>query len=78
MAESTQSEPAGATAESPPEEQRRRPAPHRARLPGFIAPSEDVGLGDVIKRATGAAGIRTCGGCEQRAQALNRWVVFTR
>ncbi|MBV8135839.1 MAG: hypothetical protein JO121_09460 [Deltaproteobacteria bacterium] len=51
--------------------------PFRVRLPGFIS-DEEVGLGDVIKRMTYAAGIRPCGGCEQRAAALNRWVVFTR
>jgi hypothetical protein len=53
------------------------PALYRVRLPGFIS-GEEVGLGDVVKRATYAAGIRPCGGCERRAAALNRWVVFTR
>ncbi len=50
--------------------------PRRVRLPGFIT-DEDIGLGDVIKRATSAVGIKPCGGCQQRAAALNRWVVFT-
>jgi hypothetical protein len=50
--------------------------PHRIRLPGFITEKE-VGLGDVIKRATAALGIRPCGGCESRAATLNRWFVFT-
>ena len=50
--------------------------PYRVRLPGFIS-DEDVGLGDVIKRATSAVGIRPCGSCEQRAAALNRWLTFT-
>jgi hypothetical protein len=50
--------------------------PYRMRLPGFIT-NEDVGLGDVIKRATSTAGIRPCGSCEQRATALNRWLTFT-
>jgi hypothetical protein len=54
----------------------RRPLPHRARLPGFVT-DEDVGLGDVIKRVTHAMGIKTCGGCQRRADALNRWLVFT-
>ena len=49
---------------------------HPIRLPGFIT-EEDIGLGDVIKLATTKAGIRPCGGCEQRAARLNRWVVFT-
>ena len=50
--------------------------PYRARLPGFIS-DEDIGLGDVIKRATSAIGIRPCGSCEQRAAALNRWLTFS-
>jgi hypothetical protein len=55
----------------------REHGPHRVRLPGFIT-DEDVGLGDVIKQATSYFGIKPCGGCEQRASALNRWMVFTR
>ena len=51
--------------------------PHRVRLPGFIT-DEEIGLGDVIKRATSYVGIQPCGGCERRAAALNRWMVFTR
>ena len=43
-----------------------RREPHRVRLPGFIT-DEDVGLGDVIKKATSIVGIRPCGGCAQRA-----------
>ena len=37
--------------------------PHRVRLPGFIS-DEEIGLGDVIKRATSYVGIKPCGGCE--------------
>ena len=51
--------------------------PYRVRLPGFIS-DEQVGLGDVVKRITYAAGIPPCGGCGRRAAALNRWMVFTR
>jgi hypothetical protein len=51
--------------------------PYRVRLPGFITEKE-VGLGDIIKHATSAVGIRPCAGCERRAAALNRWFVFTR
>jgi hypothetical protein len=51
--------------------------PHRVRLPGFIR-DEEIGLADAVKRVTYAMGIRPCGGCEQRAAALNRWMVFTR
>jgi hypothetical protein len=49
---------------------------HRVRLPGFIK-DEEIGLGDVIKRATYAVGIKPCSGCEKRAAALNRWMRFT-
>jgi len=50
--------------------------PYRVRMPGFVS-QEEVGLGDVIKRATSTAGIRPCGGCQRRAAALNRWFVFS-
>jgi hypothetical protein len=50
--------------------------PHEVRLPGFIL-DEDIGLGSFVKRFTTAFGIRPCGGCEQRTDALNRWLVFT-
>jgi hypothetical protein len=60
--------------ESPDKE---APAPHRVRLPGFVK-DEEIGLGDVITRATALAGIKPCGGCKQRAASLNRWMVFTR
>lgn len=49
---------------------------HRVRLPGFISDKE-VGLGDVLKRTTSYLGIRPCEGCNRRADALNRWMVFT-
>jgi hypothetical protein len=56
-----------------------RRGPHRVRLPGFLPPNtEEVGLGDVIARATRAAGIQPCGGCARRASRLNGWIVFTR
>lgn len=48
---------------------------YRVRLPGFVT-DDDVGLGDLIKRATSAVGIKPCGGCHRRAAALNRWMVF--
>jgi hypothetical protein len=50
--------------------------PHRVRLPGFIT-DDEIGLGDVIKRATSYLGKHPCGGCGRRADALNRWLVFT-
>jgi hypothetical protein len=63
--------PAGGT------DQQKEPQPRRVRLPGFVK-DEQIGLGDVIKRATYSLGIRPCGGCGQRAATLNRWMVFTR
>lgn len=50
--------------------------PHHVRLPGFIT-DEEIGLGDVIKRATSFVGIKPCGDCERRAATLNRWLTFT-
>ncbi len=50
--------------------------PHRVRLPGFIT-DEEIGLGDVIKHATFAVGIRPCDDCAKRAAMLNRWMVFS-
>jgi hypothetical protein len=49
--------------------------PHHVRLPGFVH-EEEVGLGEAIKRATYAMGIKPCTGCERRADALNRLLVF--
>lgn len=51
--------------------------PYRMRLPGFVR-DEEIGLGDAVKRVTYAMGVRPCGGCERRAAAMNRWMVFTR
>jgi hypothetical protein len=51
--------------------------PHRVRLPGFLI-KQEIGLGDVVKRATHTIGIKPCGGCEKRASALNRWMVLSR
>jgi hypothetical protein len=50
--------------------------PYRVRLPGFLA-DEDVGLGEVIKRATATVGVPPCGGCARRAAALDRWLRFS-
>jgi hypothetical protein len=53
-----------------------RAEPHRVRLPGFIS-DEPIGLGDVVKRATSAVGIKPCAPCAERAERLNSWLVFT-
>lgn len=50
---------------------------YKVRLPGFIT-DEEIGLGDAVKRVTYAMGVKPCGGCERRAAAMNRWMVFTR
>ena len=50
--------------------------PYRVRLPGFVS-ERDVGLGDVIKRATASVGIKACGGCARRAAMLNHRLVFS-
>jgi hypothetical protein len=49
--------------------------PHRVRLPGFVS-EEHIGLGDAITRAASYFGARSCGGCEGRRVALNRWMTF--
>ncbi len=49
--------------------------PHRLNIPGFL--KEEIGLGDVFKHATYTLGIKPCGGCQRRAAALNRWLVFS-
>ncbi|HEX3033848.1 MAG TPA: hypothetical protein VHT73_01785 [Thermodesulfobacteriota bacterium] len=59
-----------------PKVEKAERSPYRVRLPGFIT-DEEVGLGDVIKRATASVGIKPCGGCARRADMLNRWMVFS-
>ena len=49
----------------------------RPRLPAPMT-DEAEGIGDVIKRITSAVGITPCGGCQQRAQALNERFPFRR
>jgi hypothetical protein len=51
---------------------------HRVRMPGFIMNDEEIGLGDIVKRVTYTMGIKSCGRCERRAAAMNKWMVFTR
>lgn len=53
------------------------PRPMTVRLPGFLH-KEPIGLGDVVKRATSRLGIKACGGCQARGDALNRRVVIGR
>jgi hypothetical protein len=50
---------------------RARNGVFQIRLPRHVA-EDATGLGDVVKRVTHVVGIRPCGGCERRAEALNR------
>jgi hypothetical protein len=49
---------------------------YRVHLPGFVS-DEDIGLGDVVTRATSLFGIKPCEGCKRRSTALNRWMGFS-
>jgi hypothetical protein len=46
------------------------------KAPPAPPPAPMRGLGDAIARATTAVGIRPCGGCKKRQEALNRLVPF--
>ena len=46
----------------------------RLRFPHLL--KEEIGLGDVVKKATAAVGIKPCGACQQRAELLNNWMKF--
>lgn len=61
-------------AESPDDDDAGR-GPFRVRIPGFVG-DEDIGLGEAVQRVTYRLGVSSCGGCQQRRTALNRWVVF--
>jgi hypothetical protein len=58
-------------------DQAAKAGPLKVRLPGFVR-DEEIGLGDALRRVSYALGVRPCGGCERRATALNRRMVFTR
>ena len=49
--------------------------PYTVQLPGFLV-EEEIGLGTLVKRTTASLGIKPCGGCEKRAAALNKFIVF--
>jgi len=59
------------------DEAEKRPELPRFRLPGFVR-EEAIGLGDVVSRTAAAIGVRPCGGCARRAEALNRWMTIGR
>ncbi len=50
-------------------------AARRVTLPGFV--DEEIGLGDLIKRATETLGIKPCADCQKRAAVLNQWLRFS-
>lgn len=53
----------------------RAPARHALRIPLRGIPREGIGVGDLVRRATDALGIKPCRGCERRRETLNRWVI---
>lgn len=63
-------------ASAKPENNSQR-GPRVVSLPGFLI-EDDIGAGEMIKRATAAIGIKPCGGCGRRAAALDRRLIFTR
>ncbi|MFI1417943.1 hypothetical protein ACH4VX_08105 [Streptomyces sp. NPDC020731] len=68
---------AGEQAAGDPRGTRRHDRPrHRARIPGFAREGAEIGLGDAVTRVTTAVGLRPCGGCGRRAEALNRWMAI--
>jgi len=69
---------------SPPQQEQRAQEQSRSggsryqvRLPSFVL-DEDIGLGDAISRVTQRLHIPSCGGCQRRADMLNRAVTFRR
>jgi hypothetical protein len=49
---------------------------YKVRLPGFLRDDQELGLGDVIKRAGSLVGAVPCSGCIRRAETMNGWLVF--
>jgi hypothetical protein len=49
---------------------------YKVRLPGFLRDEQEVGLGDVMKRAGSLVGITPCSGCTRRAETMNGWLAF--
>ncbi len=54
---------------------KKRPPTYLVLLPGFMIKKE-IGLGDVISRATSEIGLKPCAACRKRAAALNKRLVF--
>ena len=43
----------------------------RVPIPG-LRPEQDIGLGSLFARVTSAFGVKPCGGCDRRKEALDR------
>lgn len=54
------------------------PQPEPAEAPQEVVDGPVRGLGDVVARMTKAVGIKPCGPCQKRREALNRMVPFNR
>ncbi|MDO8794418.1 MAG: hypothetical protein Q7J25_07350 [Vicinamibacterales bacterium] len=54
----------------------RMAARYRISVP-WLAPHEQVGLGNAIKKITESAGVQECEPCSARAAALNRLVALS-
>jgi hypothetical protein len=61
----------------PQQESRSDRSRYQVRLPSFVL-DRDIGLGDAITRVTQRLHIPSCGGCQRRADMLNRAVTFRR
>lgn len=51
--------------------------PADTRHSGSQERQKDQGLGDTVKRVTSAIGVKPCGGCQKRAEALNKFFPYT-
>ena len=56
------------------DEQKAPKSPWRIPIPGL---PHEVGLGQAIAKATQAVGVKPCGGCKKRAEAMDKQVVFS-
>jgi hypothetical protein len=61
----------------PPSDRRLRrvpgaAGPTTANTAARVSSPPGIGLGDAVARLTRTAGVRPCGGCQRRAEALNR------
>jgi hypothetical protein len=50
--------------------------PYRLLVPWTIK-RDEVGLGDIIRKAASSIGFKHCDACERRAGRINEWIVFS-